>query len=938
MSASAQSPTITGSFWTVASSGLMGGAGVSGLDALVSVLGGAGGPGPRALWLVALGIGLGATAGVSLAFVARGLVGATAALWRTRDGRTEGSVLVGAVVLGTPLVAYDVLAMFAGPKASKIPGRLPIAVALMVLGALAIAAGARVYIKAVRQAETQQRGARRPAAVLLIALIIAGVVMHLANRVVLPRLYPWFHGSLSVLLLVTGVLAARLALAMRDHRGPCDPATLGRRSAVAVFVCAIGFAVAALPAVAGSHSLRFAAYERTQVAGLLLRGLPLPTTHPRRIEAKAHAPVDPRDAMPLPEGPRRPQADVFLITVDALRADHVGAYGYSRRTTPYIDALAARGLRFKRAYAQAPHTSFSVASMLTGKYYPTLARLSPGDPHDPIANVLRRYGWKTAAFYPPAVFFVDAHKLKAYQENNFQFEYVKVEYMDAPGRLEQIEDFFRTERPEKAFVWLHLFEPHEPYEAREGFSFGSSDVDRYDSEIAYADAAIGKLLAYIEKNHPGAIVILTADHGEEFDDHGSRYHGSTLYDEQVRVPLIIAIPGVAPHVVGGQVELIDLAPTILGLLDIPVPVRMRGTDLGPWLGVPAAPERRLPPAFAEIEDMRMVVWGNDKLVCQLNWGYCELYDLLADPREKRNIAEARPDRAAAMRARLDAWLDDHVRFEPQLLRGPANPEGGLVPRAIERGRLGDLSAVSELATMLASDESLPVRREAARLLVSLPPREETKSTVFAALRGVGDPELKSWTAVAAARLGDDGALEHLRSILGRPEGSAPDLQVQAALALAHVGDRTGVDVLGQALDDKCEEKVLLCRLIIIKLGDLKDPRAIPALLKHLPEVQNRREMVQALGKIAGPIAIEALTERLRRDEYVSVRVEAARALGKLGSLPAREALSAASDNDPETSVRVAAAAALKEMAGDAGPSLPPATTDKKRSLPPQAAR
>ena len=145
------------------------------------------------------------------------------------------------------------------------------------------------------------------------------------------------------------------------------------------------------------------------------------------------------------------------------------------------------------------------------------------------------------------------------------------------------------------------------------------------------------------------MIVLAADHGEEFDEHGGRYHGSTLYDEQLRVPLIISIPGIAPHVVDGPVEMLDIAPTLLNLLDIPVPVRMRGTDLGPWLAPPPAPASRLPPAFAEVEDKRMVVAGTDKLLCDLHWGSCAYYDLAADPREQRNLAEARPDRAAALR-------------------------------------------------------------------------------------------------------------------------------------------------------------------------------------------------------------------------------------------------------------------------------------------------
>ena len=208
--------------------------------------------------------------------------------------------------------------------------------------------------------------------------------------------------------------------------------------------------------------------------------------------------------------------------------------------------------------------------------------------------------------------------------------------------MSQIAKFFEQEKPARAFLWVHFFEPHEPYEKRPAHDFGNGDVDRYDSEIAYTDAAVGRLLRYLDKHRPGAIVILTADHGEEFDEHGGRYHGTTLYDEQIRVPLIIAVPGVPPHVVRGPVELVDLAPTVLGLLDIPVPVRMRGTDLGPWLASPPAPDDRLAPAFAEVDEQRMVASARDKLICDVAKGFCAYYDLVADPGERRNLAEAQP--------------------------------------------------------------------------------------------------------------------------------------------------------------------------------------------------------------------------------------------------------------------------------------------------------
>ena len=164
---------------------------------------------------------------------------------------------------------------------------------------------------------------------------------------------------------------------------------------------------------------------------------------------------------------------------------------------------------------------------------------------------------------------------------------MKFEYIDAQRRVDQLLAYYDQVKPKRSFVWVHFFEPHEPYVAHDGFAFGGGDVDRYDSEIAYTDAAVGRLVREVRARRPGTIVIVAADHGEEFEEHGGRYHGSSLYEEQLHIPLIVSIPGLAPHVVDGQVQLIDVTPTVLNLLDIPVPARMRGTDLGPWLGSPA---------------------------------------------------------------------------------------------------------------------------------------------------------------------------------------------------------------------------------------------------------------------------------------------------------------------------------------------------------------
>jgi arylsulfatase A-like enzyme len=871
--------------WPLA--GVLAGVGVGLADSGWAILRGIGGLGPaRAGWLLALAggtLGLaGLVAGAAIAVGAwlvrragpEGGRGPAARLWL-------GPALVAAAC--APIFAIDAFAMFRGRKAAEIPGHRAIAVGLALVGTAAVLWAARWAARAGSGSGARSTRARR--LVLGVGGLLSAAVAELANQLVLRRLYPWFHATLA---LATGVAALLGVHALMDRAaaaGRAGTAADARRRwrALATGLAALAVSGVAALAVARARSrqtLRFAVTERTAATAELVRALPSRIWRgPPAARAGAADDLEAR-LPPLPEGPRRPDADVLIITVDALRADHVGAYGYTRHpTTPHIDKLAAQGVRFARAYAQAPHTSFSVATMLTGKYFPTLARLAPAEVHDPIASVLRQYNWRTAVFYPPAVFFVDAQKLKPYADSHFSFEYVKFEYLPAPKRVDQIIRYFELEKPEKSFVWVHFFEPHEPYDAHPEFPFGGADLDRYDSEIAYADASIGRLVAYVRDRRPGTIIILAADHGEEFDEHGGRYHGSSLFEEQVHIPLVVSVPGVKPRVIDAPVELIDVTPTLLNLLDIPVPARMRGTDLGPWLADPPAPEGRLPPAFAEVEDKRMIALGHEKLICDLGWGFCAYHDLSSDPGERRNLADERPERAAALRARLDDWLDSHVRLEPVLARGAANPNGERVPRAIERGRLGDLLAGPALAElMLSKDEPLPVRREAAQLLVTLPARAETAQAIMTAARDP-DATVAAWAAVGAVRLGDRAAIERVERTLDDPQLPMA-LRLRGALSLAARGDAAGVPVLGQALGS-CSDQVLTCRLIVLQLGKLRDRRAVPVLLEHLGEVQNRREMVDALGDIGDPRAIAALIDRLRHDEYVPVRAQAARALAKI---------------------------------------------------------
>jgi len=896
----------TVSHWPPA--GALAGAALGLVDTAWTVVRGVGGLGSaKAAWLMLLGTSWFATAGLAV-----GGVIAIAGRLSERAGRRRDrlrAALVAGVLL--PFFGIDAFALFRGHKAAGLPGHQVLSVALTAVATWLTFSAMQQSLRG-PPSRRPWRGWRWG-----VGAIAVAIGAEVANQLVLKRLYPWFHATLTAASGGAALLAAHALLVAPWRRRAVPPGAPSGRVLGAITVAVLAVTITATVAARRSQTVRFAAMERTAATSQLMRIFPA-SVRAETLAASERMEADGPALPPLPEGPRRPEADVLVITIDALRADHVGAYGYRRHdTTPHIDALAATGVRFARAYAQAPHTSFSVASMLTGKYFPTLARLAPAEVHDPIASVLRQYNWRTAAFYPPAVFFVDAQKLKPYADSHFSFEYVKFEYLGAEKRVDQIIRYFDMEKPEKAFVWVHFFEPHEPYEAHPGFPFGNGDIDRYDSEIAYTDAAVGRLLTYVRARRPGTIVILAADHGEEFDEHGGRYHGSSLFDEQIHIPLIIDVPGLPARVVEAPVELIDVTPTVLNLLDIPVPARMRGTDLGPWLARAPAPDSRLPPAFAELEDKRMVAFGREKLICDLNWGFCAYHDLATDPGEHRNLADERPERAAALRRMLDEWLDGHVRLEPVLAKGAANPNGERVPKAIERGRLGDLLAGPALAElMLSSSEADPVRREAAQLLVTFPPRVETSAQILAAVKD-RDAIVADWAAIGAVRLGDAGAIARVRDFMDdarRPR----TLRVRGAMALAVRGDGSGVAVLGEALDD-CNEQILLCRLIILQLGKLKDRRAVPGLIGHLVEVQNRREMVDALGEIGDPRAVPALIERLRHDEYVPVRAQSARALAKIGRLDVVPVLEDVLRRDTEDLVTAAAREALATLrAGKSG--------------------
>jgi arylsulfatase A-like enzyme len=395
---------------------------------------------------------------------------------------------------------------------------------------------------------------------------------------------------------------------------------------------------------------------------------------------------------------RRP--NVVLIVVDTLRADHLGCYGYSRPTTPAIDALAAGALRFEHAYAQAPWTTPSVAAILTSRFPAELGIHEAPDRLDDrfatLAETLRAAGYRTGAVI--SHFFIG--KEWNFQQGFESFDDSNVQGHDAvtsAGVSDRAIDFVRAHAAEPFFLLVHYFDPHYDYVQHAGFRFGtprgyrgpvhsglayadlvrllpsleSADrqrlLDLYDSEVAFTDRHIGRFLDALRGAglFESSLVVLTADHGEEFLDHGGVGHGGTLYNELIRVPLIVKTPrGTATGVAtAAPAALVDVFPTVIGAVGVPPPAALRGRDR--LVAAAAAGKRRV---WSESDwgRLRAGMDASFKLILNVDNLQEGFYDLGGDPGESRNLIRMRyrprlGKGYAALRTEFDAWQAEMAR-------------------------------------------------------------------------------------------------------------------------------------------------------------------------------------------------------------------------------------------------------------------------------------
>jgi choline-sulfatase len=371
----------------------------------------------------------------------------------------------------------------------------------------------------------------------------------------------------------------------------------------------------------------------------------------------------------------RPNLNLLVITLDTTRADRLGAYGLADAGTPALDRLAREGALFRHATSSAPLTLPSHSSIFTGRFPPAHGVRDNGgfflDPKEQtLAETLKDSGFTTAGFIAAYVLdakwgidqgftkYVDDFDLSKYRA-------ISLGAIQRPANevVDHALEWLRATPVTPAspfFAWVHLYDPHTPYEAPEPYKSTFAGKP-YQAEIAFTDAQVGRLISFLEERQllEHTVVVVAGDHGESLGDHGEQAHGFFIYESVMRVPFIVRAPIAAMRgrVVDDPVRLVDIMPTALELLGVPSPAPMDGRSLVPLLtgatremGLESYSEALYPLHHFGWSDLRSLREGRFKLIAAPR---PELYDLADDPGETKNLYDDRRPLGDRMRARLD---------------------------------------------------------------------------------------------------------------------------------------------------------------------------------------------------------------------------------------------------------------------------------------------
>ena len=397
--------------------------------------------------------------------------------------------------------------------------------------------------------------------------------------------------------------------------------------------------------------------------------------------------------------------NLLLVSLDTVRADHVGSYRYAGARTPRIDALANAGLRFEHATTVVPLTLPAHSSLMTGTFPGWHGVRDNGgfyldDDQLTLAEMLRERGFRTGGFV--GAFVLDrrwgiSQGFDRYFDDFDLDKYENASMMDTiqrPGGevVDHALEWLKADATQPFFAWVHLYDAHTPYEAPEPYRsrFPRTRDGAYDAEISSADAQVGRLVDALRDagRLDDTLIVVVGDHGEMLGEHGEPTHGFFIYEGATRIPLVISGPGVPAAVISDQVRIVDVAPTALSLLGVPVPKPVQGADLmplarGQHLGLIAHSESWYPRYHYGWSELRAIQDGRFKLIRAPR---PELYDLATDPREER-------DQAQAAAARLDLFGRALDEFESKTARAGA-PQG---PRAIDSETEERLAALGYVA-------------------------------------------------------------------------------------------------------------------------------------------------------------------------------------------------------------------------------------------------
>lgn len=384
---------------------------------------------------------------------------------------------------------------------------------------------------------------------------------------------------------------------------------------------------------------------------------PAPLATPRGSGAAVATATSPSA---LPVRPTRPPegANVVLITVDSLRADMPWT-GYPRPITPRLSAFAEKAVVYTRAYATSSYTSMSLGGLLAGRYpselkrdgyfFGTYAKDNVFFPELLQAKGVRTMAGHAHGYFKPGNGFeqgfdvwdlVAAVKVKW---NNKTDEYITSPELFAIAE-KQLDDAALEKPGARFFAWYHFMDPHDMYQPHPGIGpYGKSLRDRYDAEVEFTDAYVGKLLDLVAKKSwgPRTVVILSSDHGESFGEHGHYAHGFELWENLVRVPLVVLAPGAAPRRIDTPRSHVDLARTILDVFGVEPEAKMRGESLVPEVYGAEAPARDVfvdLPVTSDNDRRRAWVGGDKKVISFGLQGLKRVFDLAEDPGELRPLS------------------------------------------------------------------------------------------------------------------------------------------------------------------------------------------------------------------------------------------------------------------------------------------------------------